>query len=57
MEYYRNQLCATFEELTSGDDPVIKEGTLRQNVKRKNIECANRGGGEGNIALYVEKPH
>lgn len=53
MEYYRNQLCATFEELTSGDDPVIKEGTLRQNVKRKNIECANRGGGEGNIALYV----
>ena len=52
MEYVDNILCVTREELTSGDDPVIKATTLRQNVARKHIECVNRGGGEGNVALY-----
>ena len=52
MEYYNKTLCVTYEELTSGDDPVIREATLRQNVKRGNIQCINRGGGEGNHALY-----
>lgn len=51
MEYVDNILCVTREELTSGDDPVIKATTLRQNVARKHIECVNRGGGEGNVAL------
>lgn len=53
MEYYKKMLCATYEELTSGDDPVIRGATLRQNVYRGNIQSANRGGGEGGYALYV----
>lgn len=52
MEYVDNTLCITCEELTSGDDPVIKYITLYQNVRRGNIESINRGGGEGNVALY-----
>lgn len=52
MEYYNNILCVTCEELTSGDDPVIKYSTLCQNLSRGNIESVNRGGGEGNVALY-----
>ena len=53
MEYYKKMLCVTFAELTGGEDPVIKDCTLRQNVKRKNIICAHRGGGEGSTALYA----
>ena len=53
MEYYNKILCVTYEELTSGDDPVIKPNTLYSNVRRGNIQCVNRGGGEGNRALYV----
>ena len=53
MEYYKKMLCVTFAELTGGDDPIIKDCTLRQNVKRKNIICAHRGGGEGSTALYT----
>lgn len=52
MEYYKKTLCVTYEELTAGDDPVIHGATLRQNVRRGNIENINRGGGEGNTALY-----
>lgn len=51
MEFYNKDLCVTYEELTSGDDPVIKATTLRQNVARGNIENAHRGGGEGGRAL------
>ena len=43
----------TYEELTSGDDPVIRGATLRQNVYRGNIQSAHRGGGEGGYALYI----
>ena len=50
MEYYNNILCVTCEELTSGDNPVMKYITLYQNVRRGNIESINRGGGEGNVA-------
>ena len=52
MEYYNNILCVTCEELTSGDNPVMKYITLYQNVRRGNIDSINRGGGEGNVALY-----
>ena len=38
MEYYNNILCVTCEELTSGDNPVMKYITLYQNVRRGNIE-------------------
>lgn len=53
MEYFKNELCVTYEELTSGDDPVIKYQTLRKNITRGNIKTANRGGGEGSYALII----
>lgn len=53
MEYYNKNLCVTYEELTGGPDPVIKGSTLRQNVYRRNIQSAHRGGGEGGYALYI----
>lgn len=56
MEYYKKTLCVTYEELTAGDDPVIHGATLRQNVRRGNIENINRGGGEGNTACIPIPP-
>ena len=53
MEYYDNELCVTYEELTSGDDPVIKYETLRSNITRGNILTARSGRGEGSCALIV----
>lgn len=53
MEYFKKILCVTHDELTSGEDPVIKPTTLKSNVARGNIQCVNRGGGEGNRALYA----
>jgi len=51
MEYYNKTLCVTFKELTEGG--IITGPTLLKNVQRGNIQCANRGGGEGSKALYV----
>ena len=53
MEYFNNELCVTYEELTSGDDPVIKYQTLRKNITRGRIRTAQRGGGEGSCALII----
>ena len=53
MEYYKNELCVTYEELTSGDDPVAKYETLKSNVTRGNIRTARSGKGEGSYALIV----
>lgn len=53
MEYFKNELCVTYEELTSGDDPVIKFYTLNKNITRGNIKTVNRGGGEGSCALIL----
>lgn len=53
MEYFNNELCVTYEELTFGDDPVIKFYTLNKNITRGNIRTAQRGGGEGSYALIV----
>ena len=53
MEYYKKILCVSYDELTCGDDPVIKECTLKQNVARRKIMKALRGGGEGREALIV----
>lgn len=49
MEYYNNQLCVSYDELTPN---VIKRTTLCQNVARHNIICARRGC-YGHAALYV----
>ena len=53
MEYFENELCVTYEELTSGDDPVIKYYTLRKNITKKIIRTAKRGGGEGSYARVI----
>lgn len=53
MEYFENELCVTYEELTSGDDPVIKYNTLRDYIVKKKILTAKRGGGEGSYALII----
>lgn len=53
MEYYNRMLCVTYGELTGGEEPVLSGGTLMKNVRRGNIMCARRGGGEGSVALYV----
>ena len=47
MEYYKKELCITYEELTG----VMKGDTLRQNIKRGNITRVRRGG-LGHPALY-----
>lgn len=49
MEYYNNQLCVSYDELSPR---IISGDTLRQNVVRHNIVCARRGG-YGHAALYV----
>lgn len=53
MEYFENELCVTYEELTSGDDPVIKYNTLRDYIVKKKILTTKRGGGEGSYALII----
>ena len=53
MVYFKKTLCVTYEELTSGDDPVIKFYTLNKNISRKKIATINRGGGEGGYALII----
>ena len=53
MEYFGKTVCVTYDELTSGNDPVIKPGTLKSLQYRKRVDVISRGGGEGNIALYV----
>ena len=52
MEYHDKMLCVTEAELIGGSDPVMKKGTLKSNLFRKNIFCVCRGGGEGRCALY-----
>lgn len=53
MEYFENELCVTYEELTSGDDPVIRYNTLRRYIAMGKIKTAKRGGGEGSYALII----
>lgn len=53
MEYFKNELCVTYKELTSGNDPVIGYDALKKNITRGNIRTAGRGGGEGSYALII----
>jgi hypothetical protein len=48
-------MCVTYGELTSTNEgePVMKRSTLDQNIARRNIQRAHRGGGEGSYALIV----
>lgn len=52
MEYINNILCVSYQELTGGNDPVIKGNTLLLNVYRNNIRRVTRGGGENTTAWY-----
>ena len=53
MEYYKNILCVTYQELTCGVDPVITRGALDKQLQRGTIERSQRGGGEGSCAQIV----
>lgn len=48
MEYHKKVLCFTYEELLE----IMPKGTLNSRLSRGTIENMNRGGGEGNTALY-----
>lgn len=53
MEYFNNEICVTYEELTSGDNPIMKFSTLNSNITRGRIRVVRRGGGEGGYALIA----
>lgn len=52
MEYYQNILCVTLRDMIA-DTEIISKNTFLVNVRRKNITCVRRGGGEGCEALYA----
>lgn len=51
MEYYDNKLCATYEEITGGGDPIVKLGTLRTWLNRGLVLYARKAQGRGVKAL------
>lgn len=53
MEYYNNALCVSFEELTTGDPPIMAVGTLKSLQYRRKVVIGRRGCGEGRHALYI----
>ncbi|MDD7438604.1 MAG: hypothetical protein PUK66_07230 [Bacteroidales bacterium] len=53
MEYYSGQLCISYEELTGGDHPLVKAGTLKSMQYRHQIKQMRKGYGKGVTALYA----
>lgn len=53
MEYYNKILCVTSPELTSGDNPVFREGTLNVYASKGKVARVHRFGGEGGYTLYA----
>lgn len=51
MEYHDNKLSATFEEITEGDDPIMRLGTLKSKLSRGLVQYARRAKGRGVKAL------
>lgn len=51
MKYYDNKLCTTYSECSGGDDPIVKEGTLRSWLSRGLVLYARRAQGRGVKAL------
>lgn len=51
MEYYQGRICLSYDDLTGGDDPVVKYNTLQSWLRRKVAIYARRAHGEGVIAL------
>ncbi len=53
MEYYKRQLCVSYEELTGGPDPLVPEGTLKSWQYRRKVRQVRKAYGEGVTALYA----
>lgn len=51
MEYHDDKLSATFEEITEGDDPIMRLGTLKSKLSRGLVQYARRAKGRGVKAL------
>lgn len=56
MEYFGKTVCATYDELTSGNDPVIKPGTLKSLQYRKRVDVISRGEAVEETSLYMSIP-
>lgn len=53
MEYYEGRLCISYEELTGGEIPLVKEGTLKSWQTRCKIKQMRKAYGEGVTALFA----
>ena len=53
MEYFNKILCVTSPELTSGSNPIFKEGTLNVYASTGKISRVHRFGGERGYTLYA----
>lgn len=51
MEYYQGRICVSFEDLTGGDDPIVRHNTLKSWLRRKTAIYARKAHGEGVRAL------
>lgn len=55
MQYYEGELVTTYKELTQGEVPLVKEGTLRSWLSRGQVRYARRAIGRGIVALIDYK--
>nr|DAQ46387.1 MAG TPA: transposase [Caudoviricetes sp.] len=53
MEYFNKILCVTSPELTSGSNPIFKEGTLNVYASKGKVSRVHRFGGVGGYTLYA----
>lgn len=53
MEYFNKILCVTSPELTSGSNPIFKEGTLNVYASKGKVSRVHRFGGMGGYTLYA----
>lgn len=51
MEYYQGRICMSFDDLTSGEPPIVNRQTLQKWLQRKNAIYARKAYGEGVTAL------
>lgn len=53
MEYFNKIVCVTSPELTSGSNPIFKEGTLNVYASKGKVSRVHRFGGVGGYTLYA----
>lgn len=51
MEMYQGKIGLTWDELTEGDDPIVKPNTLKSRLRRGTTRYLRRGRGRGIAAL------